>query len=84
MNTTFSSEYISGLLNGVTVLKSELPVVSIDPEGQNIKTVKAHIIAIPYYAWANRGKGEMVIWFPQKIKEVDLISAVASDYSNTK
>ena len=83
-NATFSSEYNPGLLNGVTVLKSELPVVSIDPGGENIKTVKAHIIAIPYYAWANRGKGEMIIWFPQKIKEVDLISAVASDYSNTK
>jgi DUF1680 family protein len=26
----------------------------------------AGITAIPYYAWANRGKGEMTVWFPQK------------------
>jgi DUF1680 family protein len=20
---------------------------------------------IPYYSWANRGKGEMMVWFPE-------------------
>jgi DUF1680 family protein len=29
---------------------------------------------IPYYSWANRGKGEMTIWFPESVKGVDLLS----------
>jgi uncharacterized protein len=24
----------------------------------------AELTAIPYYSWANRGPGEMTIWFP--------------------
>lgn len=26
----------------------------------------AGLTAIPYFAWANRGKGEMTVWFPQE------------------
>jgi len=25
----------------------------------------AAITMIPYYAWANRGKGEMIVWLPR-------------------
>jgi DUF1680 family protein len=45
------------ILNGITVLKGE---VQKDNEG------KQPFIAIPYYSWANRGKGEMQVWFPEK------------------
>lgn len=31
--------------------------------------------AIPYYAWAHRGKGEMTVWFPTRIKEVEVFAA---------
>jgi uncharacterized protein len=70
----FTSEFKPGLLNGVTVLHSELPAVSIDSKGENISTVKKQFTSIPYYAWANRGKGEMMLWFPVKVKDVDLLS----------
>jgi DUF1680 family protein len=43
-------------------------------KGQSISTVTKNFIAIPYYAWANRGKGEMEVWFPTKVKQVDLIT----------
>jgi uncharacterized protein len=23
-----------------------------------------HLVAVPYYAWNNRGKGEMAVWIP--------------------
>jgi Uncharacterized protein conserved in bacteria len=36
--------------------------------------VNREFMAIPYYAWAHRGKGEMMIWFPTKVKDVDLIA----------
>lgn len=73
-DAVFSKEYKAGLLNGVTVLQAELPAVSIDNKGENITTVKKPFTAIPYYAWANRGKGEMMLWFPVAVKDVDLLS----------
>jgi hypothetical protein len=62
------------LLNGVTVLTSEAVALDIDDKGQNVTTLKRSFTAIPYYAWAHRGKGEMTIWFPEKITNLDLIS----------
>ena len=72
--TTFTSEYKADLLNGVTVLKAEVRGVNVDSNGQNISTADKTLTAIPYYAWANRGKGEMTVWFPQQVKYVDLLT----------
>jgi hypothetical protein len=30
--------------------------------------------AIPYYAWAHRGKGKIILWFPEKLTDIDLIA----------
>jgi DUF1680 family protein len=78
-NASFTNEFKPDLLNGVMVLKSQVPVVIIDPAGENINTTKRTFTAIPYYAWANRGKGEMVVWFPEKIKDVGIIATEASE-----
>ncbi|WP_276366526.1 glycoside hydrolase family 127 protein [Chryseolinea sp. H1M3-3] len=74
VGTVFSSEFRKDLLNGVTILKSEATAVVIDASGQSVSTVEKPITLIPYYAWAHRGKGEMTIWFPEKITNLDLIS----------
>ncbi|WP_301921811.1 glycoside hydrolase family 127 protein [Ferruginibacter sp.] len=71
-NALFTTEFKPELLNGVTVLKSEVPAVIIN--GNDISTVKQSFIAIPYYSWANRGKGEMMVWFPTAVKEIDLLA----------
>ena len=60
------------------MLKSEVPVVNIDEIAQVINTARKTMTAIPYYAWAHRGKGEMVVWFPSSIKDVDIITSEAS------
>jgi len=73
-NSTFKTEFRPELLNGVTVIKSEVPVINIDPQGENLSTVKRTFTAIPYYSWANRGKGEMTVWFPEKVKDLDVIT----------
>jgi DUF1680 family protein len=72
-NTNFTSEYRADLLNGVTILKSEAPAVIIQPN-DNISTVKQTFTAIPYYSWANRGKGEMMVWFPTEVKDIELLT----------
>ena len=72
-NTNFTTEYKAELLNGVTVLKAEVPAVLIS-NNENINTVKQQFTAIPYFSWANRGKGEMMVWFPTQIKDIELIA----------
>lgn len=71
--TGFKPEFNAGLLNGVTVLKGDVKQVNIDAAGENVNTVNKQLTAIPYYAWANRGKGEMMVWFPSQVKNINLI-----------
>jgi hypothetical protein len=42
------------------------------------------LTAIPYYAWANRGKGEMTVWFPAKVVDVDLVTRPAEQRAEKK
>lgn len=69
----FSTEYKPTLLNGVMTLKTEVPVVSITGT-ESITTERKTVTMIPYYSWANRGKGEMTIWFPSQIKDIEILS----------
>ena len=73
-NTVFTSDFNQDKLNGVEEIKAQVPAVEINNNGEEIKTVQQSFTAIPYYAWANRGKGEMMIWFPEKVQDVDLIA----------
>ena len=54
------------------VLKAETPAVIINND--EVHTVKQSFTAIPYYSWANRGRGEMMIWFPEQVKGIDLLA----------
>ncbi len=59
--TVFTPEFRPDLLNGVVVLKKKMlaaPAVLGAPAGRKV-------MLIPYYAWANRGPGEMRVWFPR-------------------
>jgi len=73
-NTVFSSEYKPDMLNGITVLKTEATAVITDDKENKVNSVAQPFVAIPYYAWANRGKGEMTVWFPQHIKDIEIIT----------
>ena len=71
---SFSSEFKPGMLNGVTIIKTEATVVLTDEKENTITTVKRPFVAIPYYAWANRGKGEMTVWFPERIRDIEIVT----------
>ena len=49
------------LLNGVETINGRAFAVSKNADGQFMKT-EQDFKAIPYYAWANRGRGEMAVW----------------------
>ena len=59
---TFTNEY-STILNGIVILKGE--AYKMDEKNSSTVLEKKPFTAIPYYAWANRGKGEMQMWFPE-------------------
>lgn len=73
-NTTFQAVFNPALLNGIETIHAEVPAVIVSENGEGIHTQKQRFTAIPYYAWANRGKGEMMLWFPEKIKDVQLVA----------
>ena len=73
-DVVFKTQYEHDLLNGVMVLKADVKSINVDPSGQSINTQAATLTAIPYYSWANRGKGEMIVWFPEQVKYVDLVA----------
>ncbi|HEX3683254.1 MAG TPA: glycoside hydrolase family 127 protein [Bryobacteraceae bacterium] len=52
-DTALTAEFKPDLLNGVTVVQGR----ANSPGGK-----ATEFAAIPYYAWAHRGKGEMVVW----------------------
>jgi uncharacterized protein len=76
--TVFKSTFNSDLFGGIMQLHAQVPVLMINDKGENIHTEKRTITAIPYYAWANRGEGEMMIWFPQRVTDVDLLTGEAN------
>ena len=56
----WSVERMPDLLNGITVIKG----ISFLPVNSDIHFKKTvDFIAVPYYAWAHRGPGEMAVWF---------------------
>ncbi len=73
-NAMFTTEYRADLLNGVVVVKSNVPAVVVNSDGSSVTTENRMFTAIPYYAWAHRGKGEMMVWFPKQVKDIDLVS----------
>ncbi len=67
-------EFKAGLLNGVTVLKGEAIVIETGKDNLSVSSHTQPFVAIPYYAWANRGKGEMNVWLPETIKDLSIIA----------
>ncbi|HEX4372994.1 MAG TPA: beta-L-arabinofuranosidase domain-containing protein [Puia sp.] len=68
----FNTDFQKNLLNGVTTISVELPVLTVSPDGRSILNEKKLVTAIPYYSWANRGGDDMQVWIPRTIKDVKI------------
>ena len=64
-SSKLTAEFRPALLNEVEVVKRQGGVWAgaHDAQGKVVST-QQDFTAIPYYAWANRGKGEMIVWLP--------------------
>jgi DUF1680 family protein len=63
-----AAEFRPGLLNGVEVIKGKAVALAFDGKGA-LNRSEQEFTAIPYYAWANRGKGQMIVWIPNREAE---------------
>lgn len=53
-------------LNGINLLKTSAQVLAYDTEGRLV-TKDVTLTLIPYYAWAHRGPGSMMVWLPRDV-----------------
>jgi hypothetical protein len=60
------SEFRGDLLNGVSVITGDVQVLSRRANATSPELRPHRLVAIPYYAWANRGMGEMQVWLPRR------------------
>jgi uncharacterized protein len=56
--------YVPGMLNGINVITMDGEGAKRQLNNDELITSKQKVTAIPYYAWDNRGPGEMEVWIP--------------------
>ncbi len=59
------AQYRKDLLGGVAVIGGKTLGVQQSADGKSLIKDKVDFVAIPYYAWAHRGPGEMAVWLPR-------------------
>jgi uncharacterized protein len=82
----FTTEFRTDLFNGVEVIKGQVQAMTPASAGGAPQAQPHTLVAIPYYAWANRGMGEMQVWLPRHagkarvapVKLPDVIARVRS------
>jgi len=60
------------LFNGVNTITATVPAFYPDEKGTSILSKNQVFTAIPYFARAHRGKGEMSVWLPRQIESIKL------------
>lgn len=68
---TLTAETRPDLLNGIVVIKGEAEAMS--EKAGRIVGEKKPLTLIPYYAWANRGKGEMAVWLARDASKARVV-----------
>jgi len=64
-NQPLKAEWKPNLLKGVEVIEGKVTTLCYDAAHKLQRTEEA-FTAIPYYAWANRGPGQMEVWIADK------------------
>jgi DUF1680 family protein len=57
-----STEFRADLLGGVQVVRGQAMSLRYVDGRRSVLKERAALTAIPYYVWANRGRGEMAVW----------------------
>lgn len=62
-DSPLTADFNPALLNGVETVHGKAVGAAYDKAGKLTKN-EQDFTAIPYYAWANRGPGQMLVWIP--------------------
>ncbi|MEP6684637.1 MAG: beta-L-arabinofuranosidase domain-containing protein [Parafilimonas sp.] len=54
----------------VVALQTKATTIQPSADGSSLQSTEKTITAIPYYTWCNRGKNQMQVWLPTKVKEI--------------
>ena len=65
-HASFESEFRPDVLDGVQVIRGDVEAIQEDSRGESAPTAPHRLTAIPYFAWANRGMGEMAVWMARE------------------
>lgn len=67
-DSELTAEYRKDMLNGVGAIRGKARVVRRKLDGQP-ETIKERVdfVAIPYYAWCHRGRGQMAVWLAREV-----------------
>lgn len=63
-SSTLQTTHLPDFLGGVTVVDVASQEAKRGTDGQITASGKSKLRLIPYYAWANRGTGQMAVWLP--------------------
>ncbi len=64
-NAALGSQWRPDLLKGVQVITGKVQAL----DGDHLEVRPHELVAIPYYAWSNRGMGEMAVWMARDSKQ---------------
>jgi len=73
-DVSFEIKYRDDLLKGINTLTGTVPAIVIGSNKRSASTKMEPFMAIPYYAWAHRGEGEMAVWLPRLIEDIRIVS----------
>ncbi len=67
-DTAFKTEHRADLLGGVTVITGKARTAKRTAAGNIVPTDEKPFTAIPYYAWAHRGRAQMTVWPAREVQ----------------
>jgi len=73
-NTKLTTEFRPDLLKGVKVINGQAVSYKYADDETTMEKQQQNFTAIPYYAWAHRGKGEMTVWLARELSAVNPLS----------
>ncbi len=65
-SAVLTNEFQPDLLNGVQIIKGNALAYKVGRTADSLEKTEQDFMAIPYYAWAHRGRGEMTVWLARE------------------
>ncbi len=72
-SVSLTSEFRADWLNGVAVIQGKIFACKAGNEENSLEKTEQDFMAIPYYAWAHRGKGAMAVWLAREESAVQAL-----------